>query len=105
MTETEFNEQVDETLLNIEEALDEAETDMDYVTVGGVLTITTEQGIKIIFTRQAPVSQLWVATPGGGFHFDLVDDQWVRDSDALALPQFLQQTLHEYAGEELIFDI
>ena len=58
LSESGFNRQVDDSLLAIEEALDEAVSDLDYENSGGVLTITCETGSKVIFTRQAPVQQL-----------------------------------------------
>lgn len=107
MTESEFNALVDDTLLRIEELLDEqAETDLDYETSGGVLTVRCENGSQIIFTRQAPVRQLWVATVGGGFHFDYADAErgWVRDSDGQPLGAFLAATFRDQAGETFDFD-
>ncbi len=103
MTESEFNERVDDIFLSIEEMLDDAVSDMDYVTVGGVLTVTCESGQKLIFTRQGPVQQLWVATPGGGFHFDYENGQWLRDTDKLEFAEFLQSALKTYADEDLDF--
>lgn len=103
MTESEFNDKIDDIWLAIEDVLDDAVSDMDYVTVGGVLTVTCESGQKLIFTRQGPVKQLWVATPGGGFHFDLENDCWVRDSDKLPLEAFLQQSFATYADEDFEF--
>lgn len=105
MTESEFNELVEDTLLQIEESLDEAETDLDYNNAGGVLTVVCENGAHIIFTRQAPVSQLWVATPDGGFHFDYDQNKsaWLRDSDQQSLSQFLAATFAQHAGESLSF--
>ncbi|MEH6471501.1 MAG: iron donor protein CyaY [Halopseudomonas sp.] len=104
MTESEFNQMVDDTLLAIEEVLDDAESDLDYETSGGVLTITCETGTKVIFTRQAPVRQLWIAVPFGGFHFDRVDAQWLRDSDQQTLEVFLAETLAQLAEEQLTFN-
>lgn len=103
MTESEFNDKIDNTWLAIEDVLDDAISDMDYVTVGGVLTVTCESGQKLIFTRQGPVSQLWIATPGGGFHFDAEDGKWVRDTDKLPLEVFLQQSFATYAEENFEF--
>ncbi|MCW8883939.1 MAG: iron donor protein CyaY [Motiliproteus sp.] len=107
MNESEFNVLVDDVMLKIEDCLDEeSETDLDYMTVGGVLTVKCENGAQIIFTRQAPVSQLWVATPQGGFHFDYdVDTKtWLRDSDQQSFVPFLIATFSEVAGEQLGFD-
>ncbi|RDE19154.1 iron donor protein CyaY [Motiliproteus coralliicola] len=106
MTESEFNQLVDDRLLAIEEALDEAETDIDYENSGGVLTVTCENGQKVIFTRQAPVRQLWIAVPFGGFHFDYdaeADGEWVCDADAKPLARFLAETFDQLAGESFDF--
>ena len=103
MTESEFNQLVDDRLLAIEEVLDEAESDIDYENSGGVLTITCENGQKVIFTRQAPVRQLWVAVPFGGFHFDLADGEWVCDADSKPLPTFLTETFEQLADESFDF--
>ncbi len=107
MTESEFNDKVDETLEAIEEVLDDAESDLDYVTSGGVLTVICENRSQIIFTRQGPVKQLWVATKSGGYHFDFdaAQDTWVRDSDQSPISPFLQQAFQEQAGETFSFDI
>ena len=103
MNESEFNRLVDDTLLAIEDVLDEAESDLDYDNLGGVLTITCESGAKVIFTRQAPVRQLWLAVPFGGFHFDYRDDQWCCDADSRPLNEFLQEAFVRLAGESLDF--
>lgn len=103
ISESEFNSRVDDTLLAIEEVLDGADSDLDYENSGGVLTVICENGQQVIFTRQAPVRQLWLATPEGGFHFDLVDDSWQRDSDGCALNQFLTDTFLRCAGESFSF--
>lgn len=107
MTESEFNDRVDATLTAIEEVLDEAETDLDYVTSGGVLTVVCENRSQVIFTRQAPVLQLWVATRSGGYHFDYSDEQdsWVLDSDGTPLSGFLDKVFAEQAGEQFSFEL
>jgi len=105
MTESEFNQLVDQTLETIEYQLDEAETDLDYENSGGVLTVICENRSQIIFTRQAPVLQLWVATKSGGYHFDYdaAQDTWVRDSDQSPISPFLQQAFQEQADETFSF--
>ncbi|WP_246481133.1 iron donor protein CyaY [Motiliproteus sediminis] len=103
ISESEFNSRVDDTLLAIEEVLDGADSDIDYENSGGVLTVTCENGSKVIFTRQGPVRQLWVATPFGGFHFDQQGGRWVRDSDAQPLAEFLAATFSQCAGEQFDF--
>ena len=36
----------------------------------GVLTVKFEGGAQLIFSRQEPLRQLWLADRSGGFHFD-----------------------------------
>ena len=107
MNESEFHDLVDSTLERIEETLDDAETDIDVQFGGGILTIVCENRSQLIFTRQAPVSQLWLATKSGGFHFDYNAEQasWVLDSDGTPLQGFLTQAYAEQAGETLNFDL
>jgi len=107
MTESEFNDRVDATLEQIEEILDDAETDIDVLQGGGILTIICENKTQLIFTRQAPVKQLWLATKSGGYHFDY-DAQnacWVLDSNGEPLSPFLTRAYAEQAGENLDFDL
>ena len=107
MNESEFNQKVDDTLIEVEELLDDAETDIDYMNSGGVLTVICENKTQIIFTRQAPVKQLWLACRSGGFHFDFDADQdtWVRDSDGALLNDVLDTVFTEQAGETFDFNL
>ncbi len=99
MTESEFNQQVDDTLLWLEEAIDASGLDIDYENSGGILTITFEEnGSQVIVNRQTPVRQLWVAAKNGGHHFDFRDDSWVRDKDGAGLLEVLNQVFTQQAG-------
>lgn len=82
MNESEFNDIVDEILIEIEDAVedvcDETGADIDYETASGILTLTFTNGSQIIINRQAPLKQIWVAAKSGGFHFDFDEssDEW-----------------------------
>ncbi len=101
MTESEFNRQIDETLLAIEEALDASDAGIDYENSGGVLTLTLENGSHVILNRQTPVHQLWVAAKNGGYHFDFnkVTGEWHRTSDGAELFVALSEVLSEQGGK------
>lgn len=101
MTESEFNQQVDDTLIAIEEALDELDLDIDYETSGGILTITLENGTKVIINRQTPVKQLWLAAKDGGYHLDWVHEQWLTDKDQEPLSQLLSRVMTQQSGESV----
>ncbi len=107
MNESVFNQLVDDTLSVIEEILDDAESDLDYVNNGGVLTVICENHSQVIFTRQTPVSQLWLAARSGGFHFDYdsATQRWLRDSDGAPLSEVLTRVFAEQAGEDFSFNL
>jgi CyaY protein len=69
MTESKFNELIDQTFTALELALDEVDADLDYETSGGVLTVVFENASRLVFSRQPPTRQLWLAARSGGFHF------------------------------------
>ena len=100
MNESEFNQRVDDTLLQIEEAVDETGADIDYENVGGILTLHFPDGSQVIINRQGAANQLWVAARSGGFHFNYdAQSGWVRDTDGSALFELLSKVCSEQAGE------
>lgn len=101
MDESEFNQRVDDILLQIEDAIDAGEADIDYETAGGILTLEFADGSKIIINRQTPVRQIWVATRQGGFHFvhDPASDRWRLEGGDLELFEALSQYCTAQAGE------
>lgn len=100
LTESEFNDKMDQTIIAIEEALDEIdEIDIDYETSGGILNITLENGSKVIINRQTPLKQLWLAAKDGGYHLDWVDGQWQTDKDQEPLQTLLNRVLSQQSGE------
>ena len=104
MNESEFNDIADQTIEDIQTAIDDSGADIDYDEIGGVLTLEFEDGSKIIFSKQAPVKQLWMAAKSGGFHFDYDEDSenWIcDDGKAEELYAMLSRLATEQAGEEV----
>ena len=103
MNESEFNQRVDDIMVQIEDAIDESGADIDYETAGGILTLTFENDSKIIINRQTPVKQLWLAAKSGGFHFDYdaEQDSWVSDQNGEGFFSALNRYCSEQAGEEI----
>jgi CyaY protein len=99
MNESEFQNLADETIEAVQNAIDDSGADIDYDEIGGVLTLEFENGSKIIFSRQAPVKQLWMAAQSGGFHFDYDSDrsQWICDS---GIGAELYEMLSRFASEQ-----
>lgn len=106
MNDSEYNDQIEETLLaiedSIEELIQETDMDIDYESAGGILTISLGAGGKIILNKQAPLHQLWLAAKSGGYHLDWVGDlesgHWQTDRDAEPLHVLLNRVFTEQTG-------
>ena len=104
MNESEFREIAEQTIEDIQDAIDNSGADIDYDEIGGVLTLEFEDGSKIIFSKQGAMNQLWMAAKSGGFHFAYNEDteQWLCDSgDREELYEMLSRLATEQAGEEV----
>ncbi|WP_241646431.1 iron donor protein CyaY [Rosenbergiella metrosideri] len=105
MNDSEFHQQADQLLLTIEERLDEhdGDTDIDYETHGNVMTLSFENGTKIIVNRQEPLHQVWLATKAGGYHFSFNDGKWVCDRTGNEFWALLAEACTVQAGESVSF--
>jgi CyaY protein len=104
MNESEFRNIADQTIETIQDAIDASGADIDYEESGGVLTLEFDNGSKIIFSKQPPMKQLWMAARAGGFHFDFDTDsqRWVCDSgDNEELYAMLSRLSSEQSGEAI----
>ncbi|MCK4674533.1 MAG: iron donor protein CyaY [Gammaproteobacteria bacterium] len=104
MNESEFQEIAEQTIEDIQDAIDNSGADIDYDEVGGVLTLEFEDGSKIIFSKQGAMKQLWMAAKSGGFHFDYNEEhkQWMCDSkNNEELYKMLSRLASQQAGEEV----
>ena len=102
MNESEFNDNIDELIMLIEEQLDESDSDVDYETHSGILTIELVNGSQIIINRQSSNFQLWLAAKSGGYHFDLNQDskQWLDTKTSKNFIDVLNQCLSEQSGDQ-----
>ncbi|MCK5395387.1 MAG: iron donor protein CyaY [Gammaproteobacteria bacterium] len=104
MNESEFQEIAEQTIENIQDAIDNSGADIDYDEIGGVLTLEFENGSKIIFSKQGAMNQLWMAALSGGFHFDYDEKngQWLCDNgDNEEMYKMLSRLASEQAEEEV----
>jgi len=102
MPETEFHLLVDALLLRLQILLDEAPTDIDSELSGGILTLSFENGSKIIINRQTPSREIWVAAKSGGFHFRLVSREWIGTRGGESLGGLLTKVVSQQAGIEIL---
>lgn len=104
MNESEFVDLAEDTIEAIQLAIDESGAEIDYDEINGVLTLEFDNGSQIIFSKQTPVKQLWMAAKAGGFHFDYDEtrQQWFCDKgDKEDLYTMLNRLSSEQAGESI----
>ena len=81
LTDSEFHARAEAALSAIEAALDrwlqDDEIDIDSQRTGGLLELVFPGGGKIVVNTQPPLHELWLAARTGGYHFRLVNDQWI----------------------------
>ena len=106
LTEARFHDLVDATQQTLEDIFDESELDVDLESSAGVLTVEFENGSQVIFSRQEPLRQLWLAARSGGFHFDYNEEseRWMCDKSEEQLGEMLQRIVLEQADVELDFE-
>ncbi|AGO53169.1 iron donor protein CyaY [Serratia plymuthica] len=105
MNDSEFHQLADQLMLNIEETLDDfdGDADIDYETNGGVMTLSFENGTKIVINRQEPLHQVWLATKTGGYHFNYRDGAWFCDRSDRGFYPLLSEAASAQAGEDVHF--
>ena len=106
LTEARFHDLVDATQENLEDVFDDSDLDVDVENSAGVLTIKFENGTQLIFSRQEPLRQLWLAARSGGFHFEYDEERssWKCDKSDELLSEMVQRLTLEHAGAELEFE-
>ncbi|WP_339415123.1 MULTISPECIES: iron donor protein CyaY [unclassified Pseudomonas] len=106
LTEARFHDLVDSTQEKLEDIFDDSGLDVDLENSAGVLTVKFENGTQLIFSRQEPLRQLWLAARSGGFHFDFneEDNNWQCDSSDELLSEMLARLVLEQAGADLDFE-
>jgi CyaY protein len=106
LTEARFHDLVDTVQQAVEDIFDDCDLDLDLESSAGVLTVRFENGTQLIFSRQEPIRQLWLAARSGGFHFDYDDasERWICDSSDELLGEMLARITLEQSGASLEFE-
>ena len=99
LSEARFHDLVDTLQQTIEDAFDDTDLDVDLENSGGVLTVRFENGSQLIFSRQAPLRQLWLAARSGGFHFRWDGQVWRDTRDSSELMSALSALVSKQSGE------
>ncbi len=101
MNESEFDKKATDTLLRIEQGIEESGADIDYEGTGGILMLEFENGSKIIINKQGAAKQIWVAAKSGGYHYGFVNGQWINDQGGGELMGELSRFIREQSGEDV----
>ncbi|MBT2338153.1 MULTISPECIES: iron donor protein CyaY [Pseudomonas] len=106
LTEARFHDLVDATQQTLEDVFDDSELDIDLESSAGVLSVKFENGSQLIFSRQEPLRQLWLAAVSGGFHFDYDEEseRWMCDKSEEQLGEMLERIVETQAGVKLDFE-
>ena len=106
MTESEFNELIERTFTALEEGLDQVDADLDYELSGGVLTVVFDNHTKLVFSRQPPTRQLWLAARSGGFHFAYDDaaGDWRGTRDGQLFRPFVVAQMQAQGGVNFVWE-
>ena len=106
MTESEFNQIIDDIIMQIEDALDELDNDIDYETSAGILNITLENNTQIIINRQISAMQLWMAAKSGGYHYNYdADKGWNDERSGELFYTALNRCLTEQSSETICLEL
>lgn len=105
MTETEFLDHIAAIWNEIETRADawaEAhDADIEVIRNGPVLELEFASGKKIVINAQAPMQQVWLASPRGAFHFQRTASGWSDTREGLDFWQVLAQQTSLESGLEL----
>ena len=106
MTTNIYYQRIDDTFELLEDKLDELVEDPDVTTAAGVINVTFANGVVFVFSRQPPTEQLWLATPGGGFHYEWSDDKgdWLDTKTGAAFRPFVVTQMREHANIAFSWD-
>ncbi|KAF0862226.1 iron donor protein CyaY [Pseudomonas sp. LD120] len=106
LTEARFHDLVDAAQQTLEDIFDESDLDIDLENSAGVLTVKFDNGSQVIFSRQEPLRQLWLAARSGGFHFDYDEEseRWMCDKSEEQLGEMLERIVLEQADIKLEFE-
>jgi len=96
--EGEFNQRVDDTLLAVEEAIEDSGVDIDCDNQGGRLSLRCADGSSLIFSRQAALGQLWLAARDRGYHFAWEEGGWRCVRSGRSLAEIFAELSAEQAG-------
>ena len=104
MNDTEYHQLVDQEFNRLEEAIDDSGADIDYETVGNVMTLEFEDRSQIVINRQEPMQEIWLASKSGGYHFSYQDNSWICSKTGLEFFALVKQECEKQSDEQIEWD-
>lgn len=104
MNDTEYHQLVDQEFNRLEEAIDDSGADIDYETVGNVMTLEFDDRSQIVINRQEPMQEIWLASKSGGFHFSYQQNKWICSKTGLQFFALVKQECEKHSDEEIEWD-
>ena len=109
MTETEFDERVRQILDSIETHADHwyevLDVDIDTRREANVLNMLFENSTPVVINSQAPLQEIWVAAPSGGFHYSFDGTHWKNTRGGPDLHDALTEIFSEVTGHTVTVNI
>ena len=107
LTDAEYHRLSAAALARIEATIDrwlqDDVIDIDGQRTGGLLELTFPEGSVVVVNTQPPLQELWLASRGGGYHFNHVQGEWRDTRDGVEFFARLSAAASAQAGKPLKF--
>ena len=107
MTDLDYLNHAEKALAAIELVCDRindaTDADIDNQRTGGMITLTFANHSQIIINLQKPLQEIWMAARSGGFHYKLVNGQWLDTKTGDELFAALTRSATDQAGQAVVF--
>ncbi|WP_096619012.1 iron donor protein CyaY [Candidatus Enterovibrio altilux] len=101
MNASQYHELVDAQWITIEAGIDESGADIDYEISENVLSIDFKDRSQIIINRQEAISEIWLASKFGGFHFTYTNNKWLCSKTGTEFMDIVKQECSKHADKEV----
>ncbi|HUH88677.1 MAG TPA: iron donor protein CyaY [Pusillimonas sp.] len=68
---------------------------------GNVLTLVFDDAVQVVVNSQAPMREMWVAAPSGGFHFRFDGQYWANTRGGPDMAETLSQIVSDATGQAI----
>ena len=102
MDNSEYLQCIEDILNKIDETLEELDLDIDLEISEGKLVIVFDDNQQYILNRQSVNQQLWLAEPGGGWHYDFKDGQFICDKRGLDILKTLELLISDKLSQKIL---